>query len=166
MNNFLQKSLLTMFGIGYSKYAPGTLASLITSLIYIFCFNFKINYFFLILFFISILIISIRLIDNKKNNFKEIDAKEIVIDEFLGQSIPLIFFYILLTMASSSVTSYIILTFISFVGFRFFDILKPFPINKIDKEMKNGAGVVLDDLVAGIFTLIVLYIFIIIYGNL
>ena len=155
-----------MFGVGYSKYAPGTLASLITSLIYIFCFNLKINYLILILFFLLILIISIKLIDNKKNDFTEIDAREIVIDEFLGQSIPLLFFYILLTMAASSVKSYIILTSISFIGFRIFDILKPFPINKIDKEMKNGTGVVLDDLVAGIFTLIVLYICIVIYGNL
>ena len=106
------------------------------------------------------------MIDNKKNDFTEIDAREIVIDEFLGQSIPLLFFYILLTMAASSVKSYIILTSISFIGFRIFDILKPFPINKIDKEMKNGTGVVLDDLVAGIFTLIVLYICIVIYGNL
>ena len=166
MINFLQRSLLTMFGVGYSKYAPGTLASLITSIIYIFCFNLKINYLILILFFLLILIISIKLIDNKKNDFTEIDAREIVIDEFLGQSIPLLFFYILLTMTASSVKSYIILTSISFIGFRIFDILKPFPINKIDKEMKNGTGVVLDDLVAGIFTLIVLYICIVIYGNL
>ena len=54
---------------------------------------------------------------------------------------------------------------VSFIGFRFFDILKPFPINYIDKNFKNGLGVVLDDIIAGIYTTIVLYIFIIIYGN-
>ena len=64
---------------------------------------------------------------------------------------------------------------VSFIGFRFFDILKPFPINYIDKNIKNGLGVVkniknglgvvLDDIIAGIYTAVVLYIFIIIYGN-
>ena len=47
----------------------------------------------------------------------------------------------------------------------FFDILKPYPINYIDNNYKNGFGVVLDDIVAGIFTTIVLYIFIIIYDK-
>ena len=51
-------------------------------------------------------------------------------------------------------------TFVSFVLFRIFDILKPYPINKIDAEMKNGLGVVLDDIVAGIYSAGVLIIFI------
>ena len=48
---------------------------------------------------------------------------------------------------------------VSFLAFRFFDILKPFPINLIDKKMKNGFGVVLDDIVAGIYATIFLYIY-------
>ena len=58
-----------------------------------------------------------------------------------------------------------IIVLISFIGFRFFDILKPFPINYIDYNYKNGFGVVFDDIVAGIFTTIVLYIFINIYDK-
>ena len=100
-----------------------------------------------------------------QDEFDEIDSKEIVIDEFIGQSIPLIFFYIILFEALSSTQFFFIIMLVSFIGFRFFDILKPFPINYIDKNFKNGLGVVLDDIIAGIYTTIVLYIFIIIYGN-
>ena len=60
---------------------------------------------------------------------------------------------------------FFIIVFLSFIGFRFFDILKPYPINYVDKNMKNGFGVILDDLIAGFFTLIVLYICIIFYGQ-
>ena len=97
--------------------------------------------------------------------FKSRGSKEIVIDEFIGQSIPLIFFYIILFEALSSTQFFFIIMLVSFIGFRFFDILKPFPINYIDKNIKNGLGVVLDDIIAGIYTAVVLYIFIIIYGN-
>ena len=45
---------------------------------------------------------------------------------------------------------------IAFLLFRFFDIFKPFPINLIDKKVKNGLGVVLDDVVAGIYTITIL----------
>jgi len=52
-----------------------------------------------------------------------------------------------------------LLFFLAFFLFRFFDILKPFPINIIDKKMKNGLGVVLDDIIAGIYTSITILIF-------
>ena len=105
------------------------------------------------------------LINTLKNEFDEIDSKEIVIDEYIGQSIPLIFFYVILFEASSSTQFFFIIMLVSFIGFRFFDILKPFPINYVDKNIKSGLGVVLDDIIAGIYTTIVLYIFIIIYGK-
>jgi|TARA_Y100001949_G_scaffold71746_1_gene60896 phosphatidylglycerophosphatase A len=105
------------------------------------------------------------MINNLEGEFEEIDSKEIVIDEFLGQSIPIIFFYIIFYEGSVSTNFFFIIVFLSFIGFRFFDILKPYPINYVDKNMKNGFGVILDDLIAGFFTLIVLYICIIFYGQ-
>ena len=54
--------------------------------------------------------------------------------------------------------------FLAFFLFRFFDILKPFPINIIDKKMKNGLGVVLDDIIAGIYTSITILIFSYVYA--
>ena len=146
-----------MFAIGQSKYAPGTVASFITSLIFIFFFNFQINILFLIISVCLIFIYSVYAIDLFKNLFSEIDSREIVIDEFIGQAIPILTIYGFLER--QDIGYFIIYTFISFILFRFFDIIKPYPINIIDRNMKNGFGVVLDDVVAGIYSsLIVLFI--------
>ena len=165
MNKRIGKLIVTMFGVGLIKYFPGTFASLITSSIYYIFYTIKINYLFLILVNFFLFVYSVWMINNLKDEFEEIDSKEIVIDEFLGQSIPILFFYIIFYEGSVSNTFFFIIVFLSFVGFRFFDILKPYPINYVDKNMKNGFGVILDDLIAGLFTLIVLYICIIFYGQ-
>ena len=170
MNNKIGKTVLTMFGIGYFKYAPGTVASFITCLIFYSLASIDgINQiiFPYIIFLIIIFIYSTILIDKI---YKKEDSKEIVIDEFIGQSIPL------LAISTSNELSIKLITFldnissqlgfswfeiwilISFILFRFFDILKPFPINLIDKKIKNSFGVILDDVVAGIFATISLYI--------
>ena len=160
------KFILTMLNIGKLGSFPGTIASAITSFFYIFCFYFKVHYFNLFLFFLLILLASIYLINLLKDEFEEVDSKEIVIDEYLGQSVPILFFYVILFEASVSINFFMLIVLISFVGFRFFDILKPYPINYIDNKYKNGFGVVFDDILAGIFTTIVLYLFIIIYDKL
>ena len=165
MNRKIGKLIITMFGIGLIRYFPGTFASLVTALIYCFFYTIKINYIILTLINLSLFIYSVWMINNLKGEFTEIDSKEIVIDEFLGQSVPILFFYIIFYEGSVSSTFFFIIVFLSFVGFRFFDILKPYPINYVDKNMKNSFGVILDDLIAGFFTLIVLYICIIFYGQ-
>ena len=162
INNF-GKSILTIFGIGYFKYAPGTVASIITCLIFYLLwdlFGIK-NLFFPFMFFtIIIFIYSTILIDKF---YEGDDAKEIVIDEFIGQSIPLLAMInikLKLKLITTPFSDYPteVWIFLSFVLFRFFDILKPFPINLIDKKIKNGFGVILDDIVAGIFATISIYI--------
>ena len=145
-----------MFGLGNSKYAPGTAASFVTCLIYIFFFNFQIDIVFLILGVSLISIYSVYSIDKFKNSFSETDAKEIVVDEFIGQSIPVLTIYSFLE--KSDIGIFILYTFISFILFRIFDILKPYPINKIDQNIKNGLGVILDDVVAGIYSIIIFII--------
>jgi len=150
--------ILTMLGIGNSKFAPGTVASFITCLIYIYFYNSQINIFFLILGVILIFVFSVYSIDNLKNSFSKIDAKEIVIDEFIGQSIPVLSIYNF--VETNNLNHFIIFTFVSFILFRIFDIWKPFPINIIDKNMKNGFGVILDDVVAGIYSIIILLVII------
>ena len=82
-----------MLGIGNSKYVPGTVASLVTCLIYIWLYNFQVNISFLILSVFIIFIYSVYSIDSLKFSFSEIDAREIVIDEFIGQSIPVLTIY-------------------------------------------------------------------------
>jgi len=170
MINKIGKTILTMFGIGYFKYAPGTVASFITCLIFYSLASIDgINQiiFPYIIFLIIISIYSTILIDKI---YKKEDSKEIVIDEFIGQSIPLLAIStsnelnIKLIAFLDNVSSQLgfnwfeIWILISFILFRFFDILKPFPINLIDKKIKNGFGVILDDIVAGIFATISLYI--------
>ena len=147
-----------MFGIGNSKYAPGTVASFVTCLIYICFYNAKVNIFLLLLFVTLIFIYSVYSIDNFKNSFSKIDAKEIVIDEFIGQSIPIITIYSLIE--KDNLSYFILYIFISFFLFRIFDIWKPYPINKIDTKMKNGFGVILDDIVAGVYSVVVLLVII------
>jgi len=150
--------ILTMFYIGRSKYAPGTAASFATSIIFIFFYNFNINIIFLILGASLFFIYSIYSIDVFKSSFDEIDSKEIVIDEFVGQSIPILTVYSF--VPKNNIDVFISCVVISFIVFRLFDITKPYPINKIDKKMKNGFGVMLDDVVAGIYSSIILLIII------
>ena len=147
-------ALLTMFGIGHIKYASGTVASFVTCLIYYSLISIKINFIYLLIIFLILLIYSIILIDKLSHHFKEKDPKEIVIDEFIGQSIPLIFMSEYIISSKNPLP-----IFLAFFLFRFFDILKPFPINIIDKKMKNGLGVMLDDIIAGINTSITILIF-------
>ena len=148
MNN-IAIQLITMFGIGRISKIPGTIASFITCLFYFLCIIFNVNIIFLLITFFIILILSIIFINKYSSNFTEIDAKEIVIDEFLGQSIPVLFMYYPIQKGDpESAWIYLITVFILF---RFFDILKPFPISYFDKNLKNGFGIVFDDLIAGIF---------------
>ena len=89
----LNLSILSFFGIGYSKYAPGTVASFVTCLIYIWFYVYQVNIVLLISSVFFILIFSVYSIENFKNSFSNIDAKEIVIDEYIGQSIPILTIY-------------------------------------------------------------------------
>ena len=149
-----------MFGIGYSKYASGTVASFVTCVIFYSLYS--VGYLesrgiYLICIFIIIFFLSILLIDKFSDVFDEKDAKEIVIDEFVGQNIPLFFLLFIPLNTATYNKDFIILIVLSFIFFRFFDILKPYPINLIDKKMKNGLGVMLDDVIAGIFSALLIY---------
>ena len=88
MIKILGKLILTMFNIGKLGSFPGTIASAVTSLLYIVFFYLKIHYLTLFLIFLILLFASVYLINLLKDEFEEIDSKEIVIDEYLGQSIP------------------------------------------------------------------------------
>ena len=149
-----------MFGIGYFKYAPGTLASLVTCLFFytlVKTGNFLLIYNYIIIILIFILIYSIIFIDKFSYKFKKKDPSEIVIDEFIGQSIPLVAIYFI---PQSFFLEYLnpngrdLWYLSSFITFRLFDIFKPWPISIVDKKIKNGMGVMLDDIIAGVFSTI------------
>ncbi len=157
MNNF-PIQLITMFGIGRISKMPGTIASFVTCIFYYLCIIFSVHIKFLLIAFLVILVSSIIFINKCSSNFTEIDAKEIVIDEFLGQSLPIFLLYHPL-QKGDPVEGALVYLIMCFILFRFFDILKPFPINLVDKKMKNGFGVVLDDLLAGVYVLITIALF-------
>ena len=157
MNNF-PIQLITMFGIGRISKMPGTIASFVTCIFYYLCIIFGVHIKFLLIAFLVILVSSIIFINRCSSNFTEIDAKEIVIDEFLGQSLPIFLLYHPL-QKGDPVEGALVYLIMCFILFRFFDILKPFPINLVDKKMKNGFGVVLDDLLAGVYVLIAIALF-------
>ena len=148
----LTNIFISFFYTGYLKIWPGTFASLFSILFLFPIVEFDlINRKNLVIFFIIIFILSIFFIKNFSSYTKTHDSGIIVIDEFLG--VYLIFiFYEQVYYINPFLTIILI-----FILFRFFDILKIFPANVIDKNMKNSLGVLLDDLIASIYTIISLY---------
>ena len=155
----LNTLFVTLFGLGKVKIIPGTFGSLATILIlYIFfhVLNISSNTILLallIIFIFSFFAISVHIsdIDNK-------DPKEVIIDEFIGQSIPIYLYEISHGIEKSSDEA-IIFYGVSFVLFRFFDIAKPFPVSYFDKNYKNSFGVVMDDVCAGFYVVLSLICF-------
>ena len=110
--------ILTMFGVGNSKYAPGTVASFVTCLIYIYFYISNIDIFILILTVFIVFIFSVYSIEAFKSSFSKTDAKEIVIDEFIGQSIPVLTIYNFLE--KNNYNHFIFFTFIAFIYNNYF----------------------------------------------
>ena len=149
----ITKIFISLFYIGYFKYAPGSLGSLVSILILFPFFWLEIfSYKLLIFFFIFTFILSIYFINLYSNQNSSHDAKEIIIDEFAG-----IYFILLFYDYIFFINNYITLILI-FILFRFFDITKLFPANIIDKKIKNSFGVMLDDIIAAIYTILFMYI--------
>ena len=154
--NFL---FVTLFGIGKLKKIPGSYASLVTTLFLFILFNvlnFSPNIFLIIViivFLISLYAVNIFIkdLDNK-------DPKEVVIDEFVGQSIPICLYEI--AHRGIEETSQILISyFIMFILFRIFDIVKPYPVSYYDKKFKNSFGVIMDDVCAGLYVVVVLVLY-------
>ena len=149
----------TFFGYGYLTKIPGTVTSAVT-VIFIYIAYEILGYTelkFSIIFFIIIFIYSFYAVKDAENEFKNKDPRQIVIDEVLGQSMPLIFLLYLKqnNQLNLSIEFYYIL---SFIFFRFFDILKPFPVSYFDKHHKNYYGIIMDDIMAGLYTMILIYL--------
>ena len=140
---------------GYIKLIPpGTFASFLSIVILFPIVKYKIiSLEMFIAVFIIIFLLSLFFINKFSTYTESHDSKIIVIDEFLGIYLILLF-YDQIKIINPYVTMILI-----FILFRFFDILKIFPANIVDKRLKSAFGVILDDLIAGIYTIIILYIF-------
>ncbi len=149
----------TFFGYGYLTKIPGTITSAVTTVFLYITYevldynNLKLS----IIFFIFLFFYSFYAVKDSENEFKNKDPRQIVIDEVLGQSIPLILLLYLnqTNQISISIEIYYIL---SFIFFRIFDILKPFPVSYFDKNHKNYFGIIMDDIMAGMYSMILIYL--------
>ena len=151
---------VTLFGIGRISKIPGSIASLVTIIFLFFVFQVLdlapdlVLICLIVIFFVSLYSIN-QFIKNKENK----DPKEIVIDEFIGQSIP-ICLYEIAHECSKETNEVLTFYFIMFILFRIFDITKPYPVSYYDKNFKNSFGVIMDDVCAGFYVVLTLICFI------
>ena len=150
---------VTMFGLGKIRFIPGTIGSLATVLILynlFHVFNVSSNIILFGLFFIFIY--SFYAVSSHIKDSINKDPSEIIIDEFLGQSIP-IYLYEISHGSTKEGNEIIVYYILFFILFRYFDIIKPFPVNFFDKNFKNSFGVIMDDVCAGFYVVLTLICF-------
>jgi len=135
----------TGFGVGHSPIAPGTLGTLVAIPIYYFLSSIPSPLYELTL--LTFFFFSVWISENAEAFFGKRDDQRIVIDEMMG-------FLITMLWIPRTILSIVV----GFILFRFLDILKPFPIRRLEKSLKGGFGVVLDDIIAGVYGNIILHI--------
>ena len=149
----------TFFGYGYLTKIPGTVASAVTTVFIYIAYEILeyTNIKFSLIIFIFLFFYSFYAVKDTESEFKNKDPRQIVIDEVLGQSMPLILLLYLnqTNQINLPVEIYYIL---SFLFFRFFDILKPFPVSYFDKKHKNYFGIIMDDMIAGLYSVVLIYL--------
>jgi len=155
----LNTLFVTMFGLGKIPKIPGTFGSLATTIILYISFhilNLSSNIILIVLIFIFIF--SFLAVATHIKDIKNKDPKEVIIDEFIGQSIP-IYLYEISHGTEKIANEAIIFYSICFILFRFFDIVKPFPVSFFDRNFKNSFGVIMDDVCAGFYVVLSLICF-------
>ena len=153
---------VTCFGIGSLRFAPGTITSFITTIFLFSLFHIiNLSNNIILIALLSVFVYSFYAVSEYIKDNENKDPKEVVIDEFIGQSIPIYLYEIAHGAIKSSQESALFYLYI-FILFRYFDIKKPFPVSYFDKKFKNSFGVILDDVVAGLYVVLTLIIFMII----
>ena len=151
-----------MFGLGKIKFMPGTFGSLATIIFLFYLFHtLNISSNILLIVWIIIFIYSFYAVSTHIRSSKNKDPREIIIDEFLGQSIP-IYLYEMSHGTSKTSDEALIYYVLFFILFRYFDIMKPFPVSFFDKNFKNSFGVIMDDICAGLYVVLTLVCFMIV----
>ena len=157
---------VTFFGIGTIRFAPGTITSLITTVLLFSLFHvLNLSNNVILLFLILVFLYSFYAVADYIKENENKDPREVVIDEVIGQSIPIYLFEIAHGSEKNFQEAILFYIYI-FVLFRFFDIKKPFPVNIFDKNYKNSFGVIIDDVIAGLYVVLTLIVFMIIKSNL
>ncbi len=150
---------VTMLGLGKIRIIPGTFGSLATILILYLLFHIlNVSSNTILLGLIIIFIYSFFAVASHIKDSENKDPREIIIDEFIGQSIP-IYLYEVSHGTEKSSGEALIFYCICFILFRFYDIKKPFPVSFFDKNFKNSFGVIMDDVCAGLYVVLSLICF-------
>lgn len=137
MNKFI-KIFATGFGTGYAPFAPGTAGTIVGVVFFWALMDMSVVHY--VIFLGVFILLASWVADKAQILFGKKDPKQIVIDEIAG---------ILVTFAGHEWNWKVVV--IGFLLFRLFDIVKPFPIRRIEQKLSNGFGVVLDDVLAGIY---------------
>lgn len=131
------------FGSGLSPKAPGTCGSFLAMFL---CMALiMLPWFFTVIAVIVTTIIGVKACNEAEKAMGTHDHGGIVIDEFAGMFVSILFFP----------QNIWYLAILAFILFRFFDILKPFPVNIADRKIPGGLGVMVDDLIAGLYAFFV-----------
>jgi len=153
---------VTCMGVGSFRFAPGTITSLVTTIFLYSLFHIiNLSNNLILIFLLIVFIYSFFAVSEYIKHNKDKDPKEVVVDEFIGQSIPIYLYEISHSTSKDSKDAILFYLYI-FILFRFFDIKKPFPINFFDRNFKNSFGVIFDDIIAGFYVVLTLIIFMVI----
>ena len=159
MIKILNTLFVTMFGLGKVSKIPGTFGSLATVIMLYFFFHIlNISSSIILIGLIIIFISSFSAVAAHIKEYENKDPREVIIDEFIGQSIPIYLYEISHGIEKSSDEALIVYG-VCFVLFRFFDIAKPFPVSFFDRNFKNSFGVIMDDVCAGFYVVLSLICF-------
>jgi len=161
----LNTLFVTMLGLGKIPKIPGTFGSLATVIIlYIFFHILNLSSNIILIIILTIFIYAFYAVSAYIEDNDNKDPKEVIIDEFIGQSIPIYLYEISHGTEKLSDES-IIIYGICFVLFRFFDIAKPFPVSFFDRNFKNSFGVIIDDVCAGFYVVLSLICFMVLSSH-
>jgi phosphatidylglycerophosphatase A len=159
MINLFNSLFVTMFGLGKIKFIPGTFGSFATIIILFYLFHIlNVSSNIILIGLIIIFAYSFYAVSAHIQNNDNKDPGEIIIDEFLGQSIP-IYLYEVSHGTTKENSEALIFYLIFFILFRYFDIMKPFPVSFFDKNFKNSFGVIMDDICAGLYVVLTMICF-------
>jgi len=141
---FVSKTIATFFGVGYFPLAPGTLTSLIVVLLYRF-FLWKVSWPLYLVLFLTLFFVGIVASTHYSSRLNEKDPRKIVIDEACGQLLVLVL-----------VPRGWFPLFLGFFLFRFFDIVKVYPVKKAE-NLSKGWGIMADDIIAAFYSGLILH---------
>ena len=139
--------LATGFGIGLMPIAPGTFGSMLGILLFLVLAHLNLSVSWLSLIILILYFFSYVAVQSTLKIIKRSDPGEIVIDEVLGMM------FVMMTIPPDPKW-----IFLAFILFRIFDILMPWPINRVDSQLKNALGVMLDDFIAALYAVIVIMV--------